>query len=143
VTRYLLDSNILSNVIKPAPSEPLLTWLSQQDDEDLFIGSWTIAEIWRGVLELPNGGKRAELESWYTGPDGPPSLFARRILSFDAAAAMVWARLMSDGVRAGRPRSALDMIIAGIAEANDCVLVTDNEKHFTGLNFINPMRPKA
>lgn len=53
---------------------------------------------------------------------------------------MVWGRIISDGVRAGRPRNSIDMIIAAIAEANDCVLVTDNEKHFAGLKFINPMR---
>ena len=47
---------------------------------------------------------------------------------------------MAEGARAGRPRSALDMILAAVAEANDCVLVTDNEKHFAGLKFINPMR---
>ena len=47
---------------------------------------------------------------------------------------------MAEGTNAGRPRSGLDMILAAIAEANDCILVTDNEKHFAGLKFINPMR---
>jgi hypothetical protein len=47
---------------------------------------------------------------------------------------------MADGVRAGRPRSALDMILAAVAEANDCIVVTGNEKDFSGLKFINPLR---
>jgi predicted nucleic acid-binding protein len=47
---------------------------------------------------------------------------------------------MVDGNATGRPRSALDMIVAAIAEANDCVVVTDNEKDFAGLDIINPMR---
>ena len=51
-----------------------------------------------------------------------------------------WARLMADGKAAGRPRSALDMIIAAVAGANECVVVTDNEKDFAGLEFINPLR---
>jgi len=48
---------------------------------------------------------------------------------------------MAEGARVGRPRSPLDMVLAAIAEANDCILVTDNEKHFAGLKYINPMRP--
>ena len=61
-------------------------------------------------------------------------------LAFDAAAGLVWAKLMADGTAAGRPRSALDMIIAAVALANDCVVVTDNERHFAGLDFVNPLR---
>jgi predicted nucleic acid-binding protein len=140
VTRYLLDTNIISNVTKPAPSESLLAWLSEQADEDLFIASLTVAEIWFGVLEKPTGKKRAQLESWFAGSEGPQSLFAGRVLPFDEKAGLIWARLMADGVRAGRPRSALDMILAAVAEANDCIVVTGNEKDFTGLKFINPLR---
>jgi hypothetical protein len=47
---------------------------------------------------------------------------------------------MASGKAAGRPRNALDMIIAAIAEANDCVVVTDNEKDFSGISLLNPMR---
>lgn len=140
MTRYLLDTNIISNVTKPAPSEPLLAWMSEQADEDLFIASLTVAEIWCGVLEKPAGKKRSQLESWFEGPEGPQSLFAGRVLPFDEKAGLIWARLMADGVRAGRPRSALDMILAAVAEANDCIVVTGNEKDFSGLKFINPLR---
>jgi predicted nucleic acid-binding protein len=80
------------------------------------------------------------LERWFAGPEGPQSLFSGRVLPFDEKAGLIWARLMAEGARAGRPRSALDMILAAIAEANDCIVVTDNEKDFAGLKFINPMR---
>ena len=140
MTRYLLDTNIISNATKPVPSESLLSWLSEQADEDLFIASLTVAEVWFGVLEKPPGKKRAQLESWFAGPEGPQSLFAGRILPFDEKAGLIWARLMTAGARAGRPRSALDMILAAVAEANHCILVTDNEKDFAGLRYINPLR---
>lgn len=140
MTRYLLDTNIISNATKPAPSESLLAWMAEQADEDLFIASLTVAEIWEGLLEKPAGKKRAQLGRWFAGPEGPQSLFADRVLPFDEKASLIWGRLMAEGARAGRPRSALDMILAAVAEANDCVLVTDNEKHFAGLKFINPMR---
>jgi predicted nucleic acid-binding protein len=140
VSRYLLDTNIISNITKPVPSESLLGWMAEQIDEDLFIASLTIAEVWRGVLEKPAGRKRDQLETWFAGPEGPSALFAGRVLPFDEKAGLVWARLMAEGTAAGRPRSALDTIIAAVAEANDCVVVTDNEKDFAGIEVINPLR---
>jgi toxin FitB len=142
VTRYLLDTNIISNVVKPNPSPALLEWMAERIDQDLFISTLTVAEIQRGLLEKPKGKKRALLEAWFTGPEGPQALFAGRVLPFDEKAALIWARLMADGTAKGRPRSALDTIIAAIAEANDCVIATDNEKDkdFAGLKFVNRIR---
>ena len=138
--RSLLDTNIISNVTKPVPSESLLAWMTEQADEDLFISAMTVAEIRSGILEKPAGRKRRELERWFSGPDGPQSLFAGRVLAFDEKASLVWARLMADGTAKGWPRSPLDMIIAAIAEANHCVIVTENESPFAGLKVVNPMR---
>ena len=140
MSRYLLDTNILGNITKPRPSEPLLTWMSEQHDQDLFITALTIGEIWHGLLKMPAGRKHDQLRAWFNGPEGPLTLFDGRILPFDELAAIEWAKLMAEGSARGRPRSPLDMIIAAIASANDCVVVTDNEKDFTGLNFINPLR---
>ena len=142
MTRYLLDTNIISNVTKPNPSPALLAWMADRPDNDLFISALTVAEIRRGLLEKPAGKKRALLEAWFAGPEGPQALFTGRVLPFDEKAALVWARLMADGTVKGRPRSALDMIIAAVAEANGCVVVTDNERDFAGLKFVNPLRAK-
>jgi toxin FitB len=143
VTRYLLDTNILSNLVKPQPSASLMDWMAAQPDEDLFISALTVAEIRRGILEKPRGKKRDALEAWFAGPEGPQALFAGRVLAFDDKAALIWARLMAEGKAAGRPRSALDMIIAAVAGANDCVVVTDNERDFVGLQIFNPISPSA
>ncbi|MFG1387879.1 type II toxin-antitoxin system VapC family toxin [Xanthobacter versatilis] len=140
MSRYLLDTNIISNITKPVPSESLLGWMAEQIDEDLFISALTVAEIRRGVLEKPQGRKRDQLEAWFSGPEGPSTLFAGRVLSFDEKAALIWGRLMAEGTAAGRPRSALDTIIAAIAEAHDCTVVTDNESHFAGIPILNPLR---
>lgn len=140
MTRYLLDTNVLSNITKAAPSESLIAWMAEQVDQDLFIASLTVAEIRRGVLEKPAGKRRNQLDAWFTGPEGPQALFAGRVLPFDEKAGLIWARLMADGKASGRPRSALDTIIAAVAEANDCVVVTDNEQDFAGIEIVNPMR---
>ncbi len=138
--RYLLDTNIISNFTKPAPSEALVGWMAEQADEDLFIAALTVAEIWRGVLEKPAGKRREQLKAWFAGPQGPRALFAGRVLAFDEKAARVWAELMAKGTPRGRPRSALDAMIAAIAVANGCVVVTDNERDFVGVEVVNPVR---
>jgi toxin FitB len=140
MTRYLLDTNIISNAVKPVPSRALLEWMEEQLDEYLFISSLSLAEIRRGVLEKPAGKKRRELEQWFDGPEGPQALFRGRVLAFDEKAALIWGRLMAEGTAAGKPRSALDTVVAAIAAANDCVVVTDNDKHFPGAKVINPLR---
>ena len=143
MTRYLLNTNIISNAVKPQPSARLVDWMAAQRDEDLFVASLTVAEIRRGILELPSGKKKDGLEAWFMGEEGPQALFAGRILSFDDRAGLVWARLMAEGRVQGRPRSALDMILAAVAVANDCVVVTDNERDFRGLQIVNPLRGGA
>ena len=89
---------------------------------------------------MPVGRKRERLESWFIGPEGPPGQFAGRVLAFDAHSALVWARLMADGRAIGCSRSALDTIIAATAMANHCVVVTDNERDFVGVETLNPLR---
>ena len=138
--RYLLDTNIISHFTKPAPSQSLIAWMAEQSDDDLFISSLTVAEIRRGILETPAGKRRDQLDAWFSSPQGPQTLFAGRVLPFDDTAGLVWARLMAEGKAKGRPRSGLDTIIAAVAEANGCVVVTDNEKDFEGIEIVNPLR---
>jgi len=143
VKRYLLDTNIISNITKPVPSESLMVWMAEQIDENLFIASLTIAEIRRGILEKPTGRKRDQLETWFSGPEGPSALFAGRVLSFDERAGLIWARLMAEGTAKGKPRSALDTIVAAVAEANNCIVVTANEKDFSEIEIVNPLRAQT
>jgi toxin FitB len=140
MTGYLLDTNIISNITKPDPSPLLMEWMAEQQDESLFISSLSLGEIRRGILQKPAGKKRRELEAWFHGPEGPQILFRGRILPFDEKAALLWVGFMWEGVRIGKPRSAFDMVVAAIGEANDCVVVTDNEKHFPGVKILNPLR---
>ena len=114
--------------------------MAEQADEGLFISSLTVAEVRKGILEMPQGRRREALDAWFSGVRGPQSLFAGRVLPFDEKAGLVWARLMAEGRAAGRPRSGLDTIVAAVAEANRCIVVTDNEKDFAGIEIANPLR---
>lgn len=143
MTRYLLDTNGISDVTKPVPSEALVACLAKLKYEDLSIASLTVAEIRRGILEKPAGKRPGELERWFAGPDGPQALFAGRVLPFDKKAGLVWARPMADGRAKGRPRSALDTIVAAVAEASGCLVVAGNEKDFADAELVNPFRGEA
>jgi toxin FitB len=138
---FLLDTNIVSEVVRPRPSPALIAWLGAQPDEALHISALTVAEIRRGILETPAGARRKALEAWFAGPEGPQSLFAGRVLAFDERAALEWARIMADGTAAGRPRSALDMVVAATAAAHGLTVATANERHFRdiGVRWLNPL----
>ena len=139
---YLLDTNIISNITKSSPSASLLAWMAEQPEEDLHISSLTVAEIQRGILEKPAGKRRRELE-----PGSRATRVHRRCSPGASCPSMtgrpVWARLMADGKAKGRPRSALDMIVAAVAVANDCLVVTDDERDFAGIEIFNPMRSQG
>ena len=92
------------------------------------------------MLEKPAGKKRDQLEVLVVRPGGPQALFAGRVLPFDTKRRPHLGATDGRRNRDGRPRSALDMIIAAIAEANDCVVVTDNERDFAGIEIVNPLR---
>jgi toxin FitB len=143
VTRYLLDSGILRSILDAHPSAPLAAWLDAQPDETLYISSMNLAEIWNGILALASEAQRHEKEGWFAGPRGPRVVFGNRVLTFDDKAAMVWGRLVSEREQAGLPCAPVDMIYAAIAEANGCILVTDNEERFTGLNVLNPLKDSS
>ena len=143
MTKYLLDTNIVSNPSRVHPYPAIETWVGAQETEDLYIATFTIAEVRKGILMMAAGRKRNEIQAWFDSPAGPLSPLRDHILPFDEAAALEWARLIAEGFRIGKPRSGLDMILAATAVANDCLLVTANERHFEGvIDFINPMRTK-
>ena len=141
MSRYLLDTNIVSQGISPRPPAALAHWFAAQSSATFFIAALTLAEIERGILTAPAGRRGRALRDWFDGPQGPRGLFAGRILPFDDRAAHVWANLMAAGDRQGRPRSALDTLIAATAITNDCTVVTLNERHFPGVPVLNPLRP--
>jgi toxin FitB len=122
------------------PSIFLIDWLTAQIDTSLFTSAISLAEIMRGILILPSGRKRTDLENWFSGSQGPAKLYEGRILSFDGKAAFVWAEMMANARATGRTRTQIDTMIAAIAKVNSCIVVTDNTKDFPDVETINPVR---
>ena len=134
----LLDTNVLSELMKPAPELTVVQWLDAQLDSQVFLPAITKAEIELGIALLPNG-KRKDTFTRLAGALFDE--FRDRILPFDAGAASCYANLVATARKAGRTISVEDAQIAAITQANHLTLATRNTKDFEfipDLLLINP-----
>lgn len=134
----LLDTNIVSEVMRIEPSPSVISWLNEQNSLHLFLSSVTIAEIAFGFRALPMGKRRRFLESRFqTFLDQG---FNGQVVPFDRAAAELYASIMEHRQSIGRPMSILDGQIAAIARNHRFSLATRNTRDFEecGLGLVNP-----
>jgi predicted nucleic acid-binding protein len=131
--RLLLDTNVLSEVRRPAPDIRVLEWLDRLDEDRSSISVVSIAEIRRGVALMDEGRKREALAEWLARDI--PLRFERRILPVDGSVAMAWGDLMGMAKRSGRGLSSMDGLIAATAISQDLILATRNTKDFEGLGI--------
>lgn len=134
----LLDTNVISAVMMPAPQEAVLQWLNDQETVGLYLSSITLAEIGYGLGVLPDGRRRRSLEDRFARfvAEG----FEQRILSFDEKAALLYGKIMGHRKQLGRPLGILDGQIASIARANHLAVATRNTRDFDecALELISP-----
>lgn len=135
---FILDTNVVSELVRATPHARVLSWIRLQRPTDLFLAAVTLGEIVRGVVRLPTSSRRSKLEAWVT--ELLPRQFAGRILAFDQQAAVIWGELMGTADRTGRPRASADAQIAATAIRHDLVLVTRNMPDFKELisALVNP-----
>ena len=137
----ILDTNVLSELMKPAPSERVVGWLGSKPAVSLYCTSITQAEIFHGLMLLPRGRRRSALEA------AARSMFAEdfggRILGFGTEAALPYAQIASDRRRAGRPISHFDAQIAAIARFAGASIATRNVTDFAGcgVTVLDPWKP--
>jgi hypothetical protein len=124
---YLLDTNILSELMRKAPNPLVITWLDEQAVEDLAISSITIAEIKLGIALLPEGKRKNSLAKM---ADEMLQDFIGRQFDFDSLAAIEYADIVSSCTKEGRAISTEDAQIASISRVHNAVLVTTNTKDF-------------
>lgn len=136
--RLLLDTNVLSEVTRPAPDIRVLNWLDGLDEDRSFISVVSIAEIRRGVALMDEGRKREALAEWLAGD--LPRRFEHRVLPVDENIALAWGDLMGLARRRGRGLSSMDGLIAATAMAQELVLATRNTKDFEdfGIELFDP-----
>ena len=138
----LLDTNVLSELMRPRPSLPVIAWLKKQRYTTIFTTSITQAEILLGIELLPAGKRRDELagdasalfEEEFTG----------RIFPFGSEEAVAYSRIRAHRRHAGRPISEADAQIAAIAQTKKATLATRNTADFEdcGIGLIDPWKPR-
>ena len=135
----LLDTNVVSEAMKPAPDDTVRVWLDEQAAETLFLSSVTIAELMFGIGTLPDGKRKDRLTD---ALDGVMELFADRILPFDVGAARHYAELAVKARAAGKGFPTPDGYIAAIAASKGFVVATRDTSAFdaAGIEVIDPWR---
>jgi toxin FitB len=134
----LIDTNIISEMMKPFPSPNVITWLDQQETTQLFISTITIAEIAYGINALPQGNRRALVDDAFN--QTILSAFKHRILSFDESAAHLYGKIMGQRKESGLPLSMPDGQISAIARAHGATIATRNIRDFIdcGVDLVDP-----
>ncbi len=135
---FLLDTNVVSEWIRPRPNAAVVAWLAQADEDRIFLSVITLAEVRYGIEGLAIGQRRRRLDEWLRTE--LPLRFKGRILSVDGAVADACGKIMARSKSTGRPIGVADAFIAATAEVHGLTLVTRNDKHFESMlnAVINP-----
>ena len=134
----LLDTNVVSEVMRARPAEAVITWLNGQNSEKFYVSSITIGEISYGLRILPDGKRRSGLRERFER--FVALAFDQRVLAYDESAARIYGDLMGDRKELGLPMSVPDGQIAAIARVNHLAVATRNVVDFKncGIDVVNP-----
>ena len=133
----VLDTNVVSELMRAAPAPAVLAWLRQTSSSGLYTTAVTVAEIRYGIARLPDGRRKHDL---HQAANEIFAAFPRQVLPFDLAAAIAYADLVAGRERDGNPISGFDGQIAAICRSRAATLATHNTKDFieTGIALIDP-----
>lgn len=135
---FLLDTNVISELVKPKPELKVTRWIDATDESLLYLSVLCLGEIRKGIAALPVASRRVSLEAWL---DHDLILrFAGRILDIDRAVADRWGRMTAKSITANSPLPVIDGLLAATAMQHNLTLVTRNTKDVsvTGVALFNP-----
>jgi toxin FitB len=138
VSGFLIDTNVISELVKRRPNKGVTAWISSVDEELLFLSVLTLGEIRKGIHSLPANTRRSSLEAWV---DRDLNLrFSGRILPVDAAVADRWGRISADAARKGHVLPVVDGLLAATALHHNLTVVTRNTSdiELTPVPALNP-----
>jgi toxin FitB len=135
---FLLDTNCISELVRPTPEPHVLEWMEAADETMLSLSVLTMGEIRKGLAGLAQGKRRTLLETWLEVE--LQARFAGRIVPIDAAVANRWGQLAADAKRVGKPLSIIDGLLAATALHHDLTVVSRNTSDFTNthVQVLNP-----
>jgi toxin FitB len=140
VVRYLLDTNVVSELAKPSPSARVSAWIESMSPLDIAISVLTIGELAQGVRTMRSGIRRDELAAWVES--ALPRQFIGRTLPVDERVAIEWGRLSAEAKSGGRPLPVIDGLLLATAAVHKLTFVTRNEGDCAGrgIETLNPWR---
>lgn len=130
--KYLLDTCVISELVKPSPNANVINWINNTPDERLYLSVITIGEIRKGLTKLPDSKKKDLLENWLN------SLledYDNRIYSVNMTVAENWGIIQGKAEKKGAPMASIDSLIAATAYTHNLVLITRNERDFEASNL--------
>jgi predicted nucleic acid-binding protein len=136
--KYLLDTCVLSELIKKEPNQKVVKWVSQNEESDLFISVLTIGEIHKGIEKLSESKKKEKLHQWVNYD--LKERFKSRIIDFDLETATVWGKTQAHSELSGKGMPAIDGQIVATGISYDLTVVTRNTKdmEISGAALLNP-----
>ena len=134
----VLDTNVLSELLRPEPERRVIKWLDEQPRASVFTSAVTQGEILHGIRLLPDGQRRKKL--WHAALEIFAEDLSGHVLSFDGDAAAHYAEIGASRRAAGRPISQFDAVIAAITRSRGATLATRNSRDFEdcGIRVVNP-----
>lgn len=135
---FLLDTNVVSEWMKPRPNPGVVTWLAEADEDRVFISVVTLAELRYGIERLATGKRRARLEDWLE--HDLPLRFEGRVLAIGTVIADACGKAVARSEAVGRPVETMNAFLAATAEVHRLTLVTRNTSDFKLLlkSIVNP-----
>ena len=135
---FLLDANVISELVKPRPEPKVVSWIEEIDENLLYLSVLTLGEIRKGVTALPRSARRTALESWLESD--LRLRFSKRILPVDEQVADRWGSLAGQAQKDGRSLPVIDGLLAATAIHHNLTLVTRNisDAAGTGVAVFNP-----
>jgi predicted nucleic acid-binding protein len=136
--KYLLDTCLISELVKKEPNPAVVRWLDEQDEQALFLSVLTLGELQKGISKLPDGTKKNELQAWVVLD--LVERFTGRILDVDLETSLHWGRLQGEAEQAGLMLPVMDSLIAATAAAHGLSVVTRNVRDIErcGVKVCNP-----
>ena len=135
---FLLDTNVISELVKAKPEARVTKWIESADETLLYLSVLTLGEIRKGIASLPHSARRAALEAWL---DHDLALrFSDRILSIDQEVADRWGQIAGSAAARKSPLPVIDGLFAATAQQHNLILVTRNTRDIaaTGVPAFNP-----
>ena len=136
--KYLIDTCIVSELIKVRPSKKVVEWVSSNSEDDFYLSVLTIGEIQKGISKLADSKKKEKLQSWIT--IDLKDRFTGRILDIDLEVAQKWGEMQGNAEKKGQVMPAIDALIAATAVCHGLTVVTRNiqDMQHSGARLFNP-----